>query len=863
MTSAQKALREILDNDYAVRSGVYSLVESSVRMEMDSRGEYRPVFDKELDDEAYRRLLQVDMMSDVSPSETELADDLFAKTKGVKSDPVIGYYTDLYAGHVVSGGYRERGSSGGMCSWLLAELLEKNIVDGVIHMHPVDPRKQDGKLFKYAISRSIDKVHQGAKSRYYPGELSKVLQEVKKKPGRYAIVGIPEFITEVRLLARVDPIIAERIKITVGLVCGHQKTAKYVEALAWQSGIRPGDLNSVDFRVKQSGSTAINYLHQFTGKIDGEEVTLSKTHAELFGEVWAYGFFKSKFSDFTDNVFNETADVVLGDAWLPEYNKDGMGNNIVIVRDPTIAKIIRDGIKSRVLKLDTVDAETIKRSQRGLIHHGQDEISYRLDQQRKKRRWTPSKRFSGSELPLIRQHIQDVRYAMALSSHDYYQEALALGDWSYFRDKMKPMIARYKFLYALKSGRLANNRNKSVAVDVEYIVDRLKIAMRLRTRLRGLKQKVRIRTRIRAFIKSVEDRREAKLRNLMVNHPHGATLTLTDYFNYGNMLQRYALQRFLLKKGYRFVSYAQESFDTRNKSFDRLRKTIPFVEKRIYRKPPNKNDNYGAYIVGSDQVWRKWGGSSGDDPLASVRYYFFDFVKNNSAKRIAYAASFGQSDIKEARLTEDFMKSVKPLVKKMTAVSLRERRGIEIAKEWWNTDAQLTIDPTMLLTARDYNRLVKRSTCDLVLSKPLFAYILASSEERNEHIRKLFSVYGNKPSDVLYLKEAKILPPVEQWLQNIRDAELVITDSFHGMVFSIMYNTPFVVLENIFGGNSRVESLLGDLGLEDRLLSDTQISNYSKISMKDIDWRNVNEKIDQLRRHSATWLLDALRDVAQ
>jgi hypothetical protein len=383
--------------------------------------------------------------------------------------------------------------------------------------------------------------------------------------------------------------------------------------------------------------------------------------------------------------------------------------------------------------------------------------------------------------------------------------------------------------------------------------------LKLRTRLYAFRRRARVRTRIRAALKKRRQRAELSYKDRIISDPGGAIVTLTDYFNYGNIAQRYALQRFLQKKGYNFISYAQECFDVSHERFDRLRNTIPFVQQRIARKKFSPHDDFSIYITGSDQVWRRWGGGKEADLLNKVKYYFFDFLEGRDVKRIAYSASFGHDDIKKAGLTDEFMESVRPLVDRMDAISMREAQGVALVKKWWHKEAVLTLDPTMLLGSKDYSRLIDASTCPLVDSKPIFAYILDSSERRRFDLEKIFSSY-DKPSETIYLKESSLLPPVEQWMKNIRDAELVITDSFHGMVFSIINNTSFYVLINDLGGAARIESLLSELGLKNRVLYDNKISEFDSGELDEIDWEVVNQRVDVLRRHSEDWLLRSIKE---
>lgn len=860
MNKEKRAFHQILDKEFAVRSGVYSIIEPSIKMQMNENGEYWPVITKNLSRNTYRKLLNVDLMSDYSPNEDEIAKSNFGGVKGIEYDPEIGYYTGLYAGHVATGAFRQKASSGGMTSWIMSQLLEKDIVDYVIHMKPVDPKDNGGILFKYEISKSKREILSGAKSKYYPGELSQVLKQVKQKAGRYAVIGIPEFITELRLLAREDAQIEERLKVMLGLVCGHQKTAKYAEALAWQNGIEPGNLSKIDFRIKQPESTAINYLHEFSGVVNDKSTTVQKTHQQLFGEVWAYGFFKSKFSDFSDNVFNENADVVLGDAWLPQYNADGLGNNIVIVRNPTIQAIIDSGINDGSLNLDKVPAETIKRSQCGLIHHGRDELPYRL---KKQKGWRPRKRYEDGSPSLARRHIQDLRYKMARRSRKEYSIAVKKNKWQHFEQTMSPMIQRYTYLYTLNNGEFVNKRDNDLSTNIDYVITRIRHKVRLRGRLRKLKQKTRIRTRLREYMWRREIRADKIARQRMASNPNGAILTLTGYHNYGNILQRYALQKVFANHGYYFTSYAQEPLNTQAKEYDKFRNLVTFVQERIPRKKPETSDDFSYYVTGSDQIWRRWG--SPDEGvqvlLNRVKYYFFADVQRGNAKKIAYAASFGHDNIEQSGLDDEFMESVKPLVKSMDAISVREESGIAIVKKYWNKEAALVLDPTLLLSKREYDKLIYDTTCPIATSKKGFAYILAHTDTQEKRVKAIFAHHKVSATELYhYHKDNKKLMPVEQWLKNIREATVVVADSFHGIVFSIIFHTPFVVLENEKGGIARIETLLKNVGLEDRLIRNNEAVQEKIATMTPIDWGAVDKKLDTLKDDSEQWLLRSLED---
>ncbi len=452
VTTKQRLLAEI-NGGYSVQSGVFGAINPRIATLMTPLGQYEAAIDPEtLTDDELVELARVSAMSNDEVDESDVADALFSGVPGIAHDELVGYYSGLFAGFVVSGDYRSRGSSGGVTTWLLTQLLERGMVDGVIHARAGS--EGDEVKFRYAISNTPDEVREGSKSRYYPLDLSEVLRAAKRSGGRYAVTGIPSFVMELRLLALLDAEFRAAIKFVIGLICGHQKSAKYAEAIAWERGIRPGDLRTVDFRKKIEGKSADEYITELRGKIGDEDVVLTCEAGDVFVSSWSHGFFKAKFSDFTDDLFNETADVALGDAWLPKYSSDHRGTNLVIVRNPEIASVITDGVESGELELEPLDVDSVIRSQPGLVRHAHDELPYRLHRADQRHEWRPLKRVEASpDLPLLRRRIQDVREQIAEQSHIHYRTAVELGDWSYFVAKMKPLVDRHNALYSLTDAK--------------------------------------------------------------------------------------------------------------------------------------------------------------------------------------------------------------------------------------------------------------------------------------------------------------------------------------------------------------------------------------------------------------------------
>lgn len=336
-------------------------------------------------------------------------------------DPRIGRFEDAYVGHVAEPGFRTKGSSGGLTSWVAAELLRSGLVDGIAHVLPSDPKS--GRHFEYRISRSIEALNEGAKSRYYPVELTKVLREVRAVPGRYAVIGVPCFIKAVHLLRRVDPLINERITHTLGLFCGHMKSAALVESFAWQLGAELGDVRRLDYRVKDERRPASWYRARLELE-HGER--LEKDWWHLADGDWGAGFLQNPACDWCDDVVAETADISFGDAWVEPYSSDGRGTNVMIVRSPRLGRVIDRGRADGRLKLEPVGSEFIVATQAAGLRHRRDGLAYRLAWVRGRK--MPKKRVAASaDLPWRRKLVYRLRYAIARWSPRVLRVARALG----------------------------------------------------------------------------------------------------------------------------------------------------------------------------------------------------------------------------------------------------------------------------------------------------------------------------------------------------------------------------------------------------------------------------------------------------
>lgn len=304
--------------------------------------------------------------------EDALAVALFADAPRHASS--VGRYRAAYVGHVAERGFRRRGSSGGMAGWVAAELLRTGRVDGVAHVVPADPLR-GGRRFRYAIARDLRALRAGARSRYYPVELSEVLEEIRTTPGRYAVIGIPCFVKAVQLLRRADPLFGERIRYTLGLFCGHMKSARFADSIALQLGADPAEVRRVEFRDKTPDRPA-NWYHARLELRDGGRAEGDWWH--LADGDWGAGYFMAGACNWCDDVVAETADVSFGDAWVEPHASDWRGTNVVVVRSREIQTLIDDANAAGRLALTPVDADYVARTQAAGLRQRREGLAWRL-----------------------------------------------------------------------------------------------------------------------------------------------------------------------------------------------------------------------------------------------------------------------------------------------------------------------------------------------------------------------------------------------------------------------------------------------------------------------------------------------------
>ncbi|WP_291062636.1 MULTISPECIES: polysaccharide pyruvyl transferase family protein [unclassified Empedobacter] len=354
------------------------------------------------------------------------------------------------------------------------------------------------------------------------------------------------------------------------------------------------------------------------------------------------------------------------------------------------------------------------------------------------------------------------------------------------------------------------------------------------------------------------------------------TLPLRNY-NYGGILQNYALQTFLIKNfncevqtiDYKFHSSIKAKCKSLIKDlilsrYSNFKKNVNIEFEVFFKQHLSLSPFFHSYkdvnnylaenkfnvlITGSDQVWRL------DYAYGDIKkLMFLDFNSlDKDIKKLAYAASFGVDTWKYKNETA----YVTNALDSFDGIAVRESSGIDVCKDNFNLkDIKHLIDPTLLLHKEDY--ILNFSLKD-IQHKNIYAYVLDNDTEKitalnqiktklnlDLNIIELASEFLFKVNYKNYKKydglKAESLP---DWLQSFYSAKYVITDSFHGMVFSIIFNKPFIALGNKKRGMSRFQSLLKQLDLEDRLfykIDETQI--ISKLS-EPIDYNKVNNLLNK------------------
>lgn len=359
-------------------------------------------------------------------------------------------------------------------------------------------------------------------------------------------------------------------------------------------------------------------------------------------------------------------------------------------------------------------------------------------------------------------------------------------------------------------------------------------------------------------------------------------ITLHRITNFGSMLQTYATQTVVEKLGHQAevmdfvpigISYKRAIFPIDKVPFlIQVAKFIPrficmttefvvmksFIRKYIkvsstlyhnYEEVMNCIPKADVYLSGSDQVWNTQNHNPDDD----LKIYYLGFAPKGK-KRVAYAGSFGKNDFTEIETV-----IMKEYLAQYDSISVREDDGLNILKRMGINNGVHVVDPTLLLKGDEWREFASSH------KKPKPGYIFVYNLNRNKLIKKIAKQLSKDTGlriinfadtyDFILGAKNRLVNNAFDFINHIAGADYVVTDSFHGTAFSINLNRQVVTVKAP-RYNSRLESILRLTGLESRMVE--SVEEGVKVSLKKIDFNNVNNKLDSARFVSICYLREAL-----
>ena len=335
--------------------------------------------------------------------------------------------------------------------------------------------------------------------------------------------------------------------------------------------------------------------------------------------------------------------------------------------------------------------------------------------------------------------------------------------------------------------------------------------------------------------------------------------------NYGSELTYYALYKVICDLGYDplMVERPKNAVWAPNESPVLFRES-PYSEESVHPLYPDKvsmyelNEKCGTCIVGSDQIWHR----NLYNDFGKVA--FLDYIYNDK-KKIAYASSFGREywtgNAVEAQEVSFYLKN-------FDYISVREQSGVQVCKKYFDVKAQWVLDPVFLCDKENYRKLAEQANGDHA-EKYIGGYILDIDDKKLNLIQNLreslnlpCTILTDAFRDSLIENENIDIQKnryCEDWIENIMNSTFIITDSFHGMCFSIIFNKPFIVICNEERGKIRFTDLLGKLDLLDRLITENvEKERIDLLIWTPIDYSHVNQILKEKKVSSLQWLKEAL-----
>lgn len=458
----------------------------------------------------------------------------------------------------------------------------------------------------------------------------------------------------------------------------------------------------------------------------------------------------------------------------------------------------------------------------------------------------------------LRSSCENCQYAIAPRAADF-----SVGDWWGGQVVRPDLIDEDQMSILLSSSVKSCKVLESIKGDFKFFLEISPEQALAKNRSKIMQKSSPMRNNFFEFIKNGNSFQEAVRKSMFPQYDviiFGSTLNP----NFGAIMTYYALYKVVEKAGYN-VALANKPREIGLSNHSTI-----FFEKYTNLAPAEQyyiryNWMADIFLVGSDQLWNYM--------LFKNMGFYLNFA-NSDKKKISYATSFGYHYLTMLEKAQNVYPVVNSLMKRFDAISVREDEGKTICAREHSVDATWVLDPVFLLQENDYN-LISQNAGHKIRYSYVVSYCLSGNSKAKDFYSLLYYI-----SDFLGLPTINMLSgrsdisdeqrkningyicedlSMEEWLYNIQNSKFVVTDSFHGTCFSIIFQKNFIVFQN-GRGLSRLTSLLNLLGLEDRLIgSFDEIIGKENILNREIDYDKVNRILNIKRAESYIWLMNSLK----
>jgi coenzyme F420-reducing hydrogenase beta subunit len=353
-------LDTVVRQDYCCNCGMCAAVcpRRQLQMTETDLGEYNPAATGQCAESCRLCLDVCPFSNEHGEDEDSLGKELFGTDSACVHHASMGWVRDTFVGGIAHEPRRLQASSGGLATAVLCQLLKLKRIDAAIVLQPLDRRP----WFRWSIAQSEAEVLSSRGSVYHVAPFDKVISDVLAGPDRsYAIVALPCAAKALRLAQKRLPALRRRIRYILGLTCSGYRSLLFADLLTSLMGRSRGVLR---YRSKRFSHTGRDYR----AELQTDRSVRSVRMLGLFGYLWINEVGMLRSCLFCDDVFAETADATFMDAWLPEYQVDRRGTNLVISRSEEISRILSALFASGQCEGGVIAAERIQESQIGVLN---------------------------------------------------------------------------------------------------------------------------------------------------------------------------------------------------------------------------------------------------------------------------------------------------------------------------------------------------------------------------------------------------------------------------------------------------------------------------------------------------------------